>query len=60
MQPNTRLTIHVNEDLAAANVAPTDVSIRVVGNSPVVAERAMYWNNKGGGHDSIGFMSDDR
>ena len=58
MQPNSRFTIHVNEDLAAANVAPTDVSIRVVGNSPVVAERAMYWHNGGGGHDSIGFMSD--
>jgi hypothetical protein len=58
MQPNTRFTVHVNEDLAASNVAPTDVSIRVVGNFPVVAERAMYWNNRGGGHDSIGFMCD--
>ena len=57
MQPNTRYTVHVNEDLAASRVAPTDVSISVVGNFPVVAERAMYWQNKGGGHDSIGYMS---
>jgi hypothetical protein len=57
LQANTRFTVNVNEDLAEANVAPTDVSIRVVGNLPVVSERAMYWNNRGGGHDSIGLMS---
>ncbi|MCJ7745728.1 MAG: DUF5719 family protein, partial [Actinobacteria bacterium] len=57
MEANTRFTVHVNEDLATAGVPPTDVSIRVVGNYPVVAERAMYWQNKGGGHDSIGYMS---
>ena len=58
MEPNTRCTVHVNEDLAAAGVPPTDVSIRVVGRYPVVTERAMYWSNKGGGHDSTGYMSD--
>jgi hypothetical protein len=26
------------------------------GELPVVAERAMYWHLKGGGHDSIGLM----
>ncbi|MBK5093769.1 MAG: hypothetical protein JJE48_09690, partial [Actinobacteria bacterium] len=57
MEPNTRFTVNVNSDLAASNVGPTDVSIRVVGNFPVVAERAMYWSDKGGGHDSIGYMS---
>ncbi|MBN1288230.1 MAG: hypothetical protein JXA49_01145, partial [Actinobacteria bacterium] len=52
MAPNTRCTINVNEVLG-----PTDVSIQVTGNRPISAERAMYWNSRGGGHDSIGHLS---
>ncbi|MBN1288686.1 MAG: hypothetical protein JXA49_03510 [Actinobacteria bacterium] len=41
------------------NVADTvpgadSVSTTVESDIPVVAERAMYWNNRTGGHDSIG------
>jgi hypothetical protein len=32
-----------------------NVSTQVDSNQPVVAERAMYWNNRVGGHDSIGY-----
>ena len=53
MQPYTRETINVNEFLDR----PVDVSIQVTGNYPISAERAMYWNYRGGGHDSIGYMS---
>jgi hypothetical protein len=28
----------------------------VSGNLKIVAERAMYWHNRGGGTDSIGYM----
>ncbi|MCG2796855.1 MAG: DUF5719 family protein, partial [Actinomycetia bacterium] len=31
-----------------------DVSTKVTADHPVIAERAMYWNNRTGGHDSIG------
>lgn len=51
MPPNTRTTVLVNDF-----VDPGDVSIQVVGEYPVAAERAMYWNSRGGGHDSIGLM----
>jgi len=30
------------------------VSTKVEASLPVVAERAMYWNNRASGHDSIG------
>jgi len=29
-----------------------------MGNLKIAAERAMYWNGRGGGHDSIGYMYD--
>ncbi|MFH1151199.1 MAG: DUF5719 family protein [Actinomycetota bacterium] len=31
-----------------------DVSTKVTGSLPVIAERAVYWNERGGGHDSVG------
>jgi hypothetical protein len=31
-----------------------DVSTRVTADFPVIAERAVYWENRIGGHDSIG------
>jgi hypothetical protein len=51
--PYSRTTIDVN-----AAEPGTDVSIQVSGNYRIAAERAMYWNRRGGGHDSIGYMSD--
>lgn len=50
--PYSRTTISVNADLPGR-----DVSIMLVGTEKIVAERAMYWNGRGGGHDSIGYMS---
>jgi virginiamycin B lyase len=51
MQPGTRKTIRVNDVMP--NV---DFSTRVHGSGPIIAERAMYWNNGTGEatHDSIG------
>jgi hypothetical protein len=51
--PWSRVTVNVN-----AEIPGSDVSVQVIGNYPIVAERAMYWHNRGGGHDSIGYMSD--
>lgn len=52
MNPGTRETIRVND------VQPdADLSIKVSGSSPLLAERAMYWGNTlwgEVGHDSIG------
>ena len=49
--PWSRVTVNVANDLPAS-----DVSIQVSGSLKIVAERAMYWHNRGGGHDSIGYM----
>jgi hypothetical protein len=32
-----------------------DTSIKVEAPEPLMVERPMYWSNKGGGHDSIGW-----
>ena len=52
--PWSRVTVDVNSEMPG-----TDVSVEVTGNYPIVAERAMYWNNRGGGTDSIGYMTDE-
>ncbi len=51
MGPNSRKTIKVNDALPG-----NDLSTRVHGTQPVIAERAMYWDNGTGEacHDSIG------
>ena len=52
MQPNTRRTVRLNDQL------PPDINVstRVHGSRPIVAERAMYWDNGSGEafHASIG------
>jgi Domain of unknown function (DUF5122) beta-propeller len=55
MDGNSRKTVRVNDHLPAN----TDVSTSVVGASPIIAERAMYWNSPAGEacHDSIGMSS---
>jgi hypothetical protein len=52
ISPNSRITINMNKELPER-----DASIRVTSTSlPVMAERAMYWNEKGAGHASIGWV----
>jgi hypothetical protein len=55
MQPNTRRTVRLNDTLPA----DTDVSTHVHGSRPLIAERAMYWDNGTGQafHSSIGLDS---
>lgn len=52
MDPNSRSTVRINDQLKANN----DVSTRVHGTMPIIAERSMYWNSPAGEtcHDSIG------
>ncbi|HEY5493887.1 MAG TPA: hypothetical protein VIK15_04770 [Candidatus Anoxymicrobiaceae bacterium] len=52
--PWSRVTVNVNGEIPGS-----DVSVQVIGSLKIVAERAMYWHNRGGGHDSIGYMTDD-
>jgi hypothetical protein len=54
MPPNSRKTIRVNDVLPN-----TDFSTQVHGSNPIIAERAMYWDNGTGEafHDSIGMDS---
>jgi riboflavin synthase alpha subunit len=50
LEPQTRQTVNV-----AGTVPDTwSVSTTVSSNKPVIAERAMYWEDRIGGHDSIG------
>lgn len=55
MPPNSRATIHVNDEILG------DISVKVRGSKPIVAERAMYWNNGTGkaGHATIGTSAPD-
>ena len=55
MPANSRKTIKVNDTLPPNS----DVSTHVKGSAPIIAERAMYWNNGTGEacHDSIGMAS---
>ena len=52
MKPRTRATVRANDYLPSGS----DVSTRVHGSAPLVAERAMYWNNGAGEafHASVG------
>ena len=54
MSANSRKTIRVNDELPN-----TDLSTHVHGSQPIIAERAMYWDNGTGEacHDSIGMSS---
>jgi hypothetical protein len=55
MGPNSRKTVKLNDQLPPA----TDVSTVVHGTKPIIAERAMYWDNGTGQafHASIGLSS---
>ena len=47
--PRSRFTVSMDESLPA-----TEASTRVVADGPVIVERAVYFNNRSGGTDSIG------
>jgi xylan 1,4-beta-xylosidase len=53
--PRSRFTIHVDAILPDA-----EVSTRVESSVPVVVERAMYFNGRLAGHDTIGVNSSSR
>jgi hypothetical protein len=48
--PNSRVTLNLNDDLRL----PLDVSTELQSSQPIVCERAMYWNNRIEGTESIG------
>ncbi|MBN2027149.1 MAG: hypothetical protein JW854_10375 [Actinobacteria bacterium] len=50
LAPNSRFTWKLNDFVTSWNV-----STEVKSNQAVVAERAMYGNNRSWGHDSIGY-----
>ena len=50
----SRFTIGVNDIFPAS-----EVSTKVRSQYPVLVERAMYWNNRSDGHDSIGTPTPD-
>ena len=56
MEPNSRKTIRVNDVPGMGNI---DFSTQVHGTKPIIAERAMYWDNGTGEacHDSVGMAS---
>ncbi|OFW68379.1 MAG: hypothetical protein A2V52_06330, partial [Actinobacteria bacterium RBG_19FT_COMBO_54_7] len=52
MPAYSRLTINVN-----SLVPSSDVSTHVHGDQAIIAERAMYWGERTGGHDAVGTNS---
>lgn len=54
LPPECRFTIEVDGYLPAS-----EVSVKVRSESPVLVERAMYWNNRSDGHDCIGTPTPD-
>ena len=48
---NSRSTVTVSDELPGR-----DTSVKVTCSLPVMAERSMYWNSKGAGHASIGWV----
>ncbi len=54
LPPESRFTIQVGLYLPAS-----EVSVKVRSQDPVIVERAMYWNNRSDGHDSVGTPTPD-
>jgi hypothetical protein len=53
MLPYSRKTIRVNDFLPDKDCS---TEVHALGGQPIVAERAMYWNSRGGGHVSPGLQ----
>jgi hypothetical protein len=62
--PSSRKTIHVNDasDPAGAGPGHTGLSTRIDSDTPIIAERPMYFNigSWNDGHDVVGVTSPDR
>jgi hypothetical protein len=54
--PHLDLAPHTRQSVDVSKTIPNDwsVSTKVTSKQPVIAERAVYWNNRIEGHDSIG------
>ncbi len=48
---NSRYTFNVANDAPGQD----SLSTKVTADMGVIAERSMYWNNRIGGHDSVGY-----
>ncbi|MDD5747583.1 MAG: IPT/TIG domain-containing protein, partial [Actinomycetota bacterium] len=57
--PEITLAPKTRQSISVANTVPENyqVSTRITSNKEIIAERAMYWNNRLGGHDSTGVTS---
>lgn len=51
---NSRITVRMADELP-----DRDASVRLDASVPITAERAVYWNARGGGHCSIGWVPPD-
>ncbi len=51
LRPNSRFTLNAHEVLGK-----TEFSTHIASSLPLVAERAMYWSGRSGGHCSIGVI----
>lgn len=60
--PAVKLPANSRKSFFVADTVPNtwEVSTQVVSDSGVVAERAVYWNNRKGGHESIGVSTPDK
>ena len=57
IEPNSRRTYNMSNYLFEATRAGTKVECKTLGKK-IMVERAMYWNQRGAGTDTIGGFSD--
>ncbi len=57
--PELTLPANSRHTFRVADTLPNEysVSTKVEASAPVIAERAMYWNNRKGGHESVGIST---
>lgn len=54
--PSFKLAGHSRKTVDVAEIMPNEVQVstRVASTKPIIAERAMYWNGRAGGHCAVG------
>ncbi|MBU4386040.1 MAG: glycoside hydrolase family 99-like domain-containing protein, partial [Actinobacteria bacterium] len=59
--PSATIPAESRESFNVADTVPGqwEVSTEVTSSVPVIAERAMYWGERTGGHDSVGFADQE-
>ncbi|MBU4174986.1 MAG: hypothetical protein KJ907_12190 [Actinobacteria bacterium] len=59
--PSATIGANSRESFNVADTVPGqwEVSTEVTSSVPVIAERAMYWGERTGGHDSVGFADQE-